>query len=239
MRKAIGIIGIAVILYALYEHLRFQKTFDAATVFALDDTDPLVVRPSAEDIITTAEVGDSKWNSTSLTLLKLSEYETTQSATYSLNRELIALSNPNTRSKTITDYKEKIRTGYTTMFDSIREKSHSSIYMPLMTAIEQLKRVNAHTKTVFIYSNLCEHSQLLDIYTFEGDRLLTDHPNAVIEKFLAAFNPTHLYDITIHIEFQPRNEVEAEKFHRMEKIYITILENAGATVLVHGKQIKQ
>ncbi|HTA28772.1 MAG TPA: hypothetical protein VK809_13345, partial [Bacteroidia bacterium] len=119
--------------------------------------------------------------------------------------------------------------------DSAKEpigKEHSSIYEPLANELNFLSQQKANRKVLLVYSDLMENLPGFSLYHQKDFTLLVKSPDKVRAYFLNKIPLNNLNGIEVFLIYQPENSTDDYQYQIVSKFYKTMLESAGATVII-------
>jgi hypothetical protein len=156
-------------------------------------------------------------------------------------RQSVVLSSDNLWSGNELKRKREIEK-YLKAMDSILEQSgeikagrlHSSIYRTVINELARMQTEQVDKRTLLIYSDLQENSDLYNIYTSQGIDKLLSRPEQVKAIFEKAIPIPDLKGIKIYILFEPKTQEDNRVFNSMSSIYKNILAAHGATVFIQS-----
>jgi len=111
--------------------------------------------------------------------------------------------------------------------------SNSSILVPLINQLTELKNKKATKKVVFLYSDLQEFSDVYDVYHPKNLNLLLNDPKLVASDIKNKLNLSEDYsNITLLIEFYPKTVHQNRTFTAMLEVYRSVFEDTGLKIQV-------
>ena len=116
------------------------------------------------------------------------------------------------------------------IFQKTSDKEESSIYLGLCQVFTEIQNNNAHNKTVIVFSDMIEHSQLtLSMYSlFETDKLNSTEFNNISNTLNSVQELPDLTGINILVVYRPDLVTEAIYFHT-RKFWKQFFEFKGAS----------
>jgi hypothetical protein len=114
--------------------------------------------------------------------------------------------------------------------------NHSECFATIASELEYLFKNPALQKTLIVFSDLQENSDVFSCYTAKGQRLLCSNTKKV-EQLLQSRHPLpeNLVGITIYFVYQPPDREHDQQFSKMLGIYKKLLNERGARVVVQAQ----
>lgn len=116
--------------------------------------------------------------------------------------------------------------------DTSGGKEYSSVYLPLAIQLNALSKMDADTRTAYIYSDLMENTRELQLY----DSVVFSHyranPQELIQYFLNLQPLETMKGVTIYLLNTPITIQADSDFAFISGIYREMLEAKGATVII-------
>lgn len=111
--------------------------------------------------------------------------------------------------------------------------NNSSILVPLIHQLAELKNKKATRKVVILYSDLQEFSDVYDVYHPKNLNLLLNDPKLVASEIKNNLNLSEDYSsITLVIEFYPKTVHQNRTFTAMLEVYRSVFEDTGLKIQV-------
>lgn len=198
-----------------------------------DFTEEQIAKPIAEEIIGLFELDSNKWNAAELTYGYFTDVSFNRQTTISLaDGGSRLLSSSFTRDKEVQRFTDSIKTFFLSIDDDSVGRSHSSIYLPLVSELTRLSQSTATTKILLVYSDLMENEKSLSFYDKKTISSLRTDSAQVIAMLEAKAVLPDLTGIEVHLIFQPENAAQDELFQLVSGFYASLLESHGATVTI-------
>ena len=208
------------------------KTPKTTEIVVLQDiTDTYLTRPNSEELFSLFNFED-KWSGADLKLTDITDVSyntTTEVKLFAVNEWL---SNELDRDKEIEKFKSDVKAVITQYGNDKAGKSHSSIYLPLARALNQLSDNKNQRKVLIVYSDLMENTNDLSFYRAKDLNQLKTQPEQIQEQFEKLLPLKSLSGIEVYFINQPMGDKSDQDFETISKFYRTLLEAKGAKVNV-------
>lgn len=113
-----------------------------------------------------------------------------------------------------------------------REKTFSSVYIPIVLELERLKASHANRRILLVFSDLMENTQELSYYR-NGDFIrLKEDPESVKKQLEKSGKADSLSGIEIRFIYQPPDTKSDKRFREVSNLYKQMFEEKGAKVSV-------
>ena len=111
-------------------------------------------------------------------------------------------------------------------------KPKSSIYTTIAEELNRLGVTEADEKHMLIYSDLREHSSLLNLYSKRILVELKENPETIKRKLLEAVPLDDLDGITVHFIYKPIDANDSEIYLHMVSVYEEMITEKRGTVSI-------
>lgn len=108
------------------------------------------------------------------------------------------------------------------------EKDKSIIYPVIVKQLNELSQSQAKTKALYVYSDLYENSDLLNVYNPKQFNELKNKKSKFIQKFEEKYPLQDLNGIEVYFIYKPKDFDDNMKYKELYELYISILTNKGA-----------
>lgn len=126
---------------------------------------------------------------------------------------------------------KKCQQGYVNQTKSALEKNYSIIYSIIVKQLNELSQSRAKVKTLYIYSDLYENSDLLNVYNPKQFKDFKKHKSKYIQQFETKYPLQNLSGIEIYFLYKPKDFNDNMKYKELHELYLQILNNKGAKCL--------
>lgn len=222
-----------------YEPRDAMKT---AIAVSIDETDPLMLKPEADPILSLYGFKNDKNIAASFKINSVTDKQLNPTQEVYLQNGYItekanSEEDPYFRQKLVMNFYTKTRlriTDLNTVNSSIL--NHSECLSSISENLQWLKKSKAQKNILLVFSDLQENSDLLNCYLEASQKLLDKNPAGIIKLFDSThLLPSDLKEMTIFFVFQPKDREEDQKFARMVYVYRILLEQRGAKVIVQAQ----
>jgi hypothetical protein len=215
----------------------------ATAIIAIDDrTDPILLHPEAEALLSLYGFAILPEQAASLQLVLITDMKLNPTQTISL--PTAAESEKENTREDIT-YRERIIGSFQ---DAVRKAvrdfptryqadtcAQSECYATIAAAIDELASNTASQKIAVVFSNLQENQEDFSCYTDEGQEMLRTNPDKVARLMQRRHPlPKNLTGVTVYFVFQPHTPEEDAQFATMVALYTKLLKSRGARVVVQA-----
>lgn len=114
----------------------------------------------------------------------------------------------------------------------VKTYHNSSVIKPLVTNLHKIKQSSSSNKTVLLYSDILEASDLLNVYQTKGYLELLHDPDKVVERFRKHVNIGDLSGVDLYIVYYPKDMKDNRLFEQMLTVYRKLFENSGLTIQI-------
>ncbi|MGV8131262.1 MAG: hypothetical protein ACP5N7_04155 [Candidatus Pacearchaeota archaeon] len=208
-----------------------------------DVTDPLAAVPTSDPILLLFNLSEHNDGEAIFRYREISGISRTPVETIRLtnNRELEKKHSPDEsmgRQKNIIRFYEKIRSVISTA-DTVNKnqtQKFSECFRTIANELEVLTKQHTTSKTLIIFSNLFEKSDIFSCYDRPDRFLLEKRPTEVAGLFSKTkLLPSSLNGITVIIIYQPISRDTDILFSQMVEVYTQLLKSRGATVHIQAE----
>jgi hypothetical protein len=113
---------------------------------------------------------------------------------------------------------------------------HSECFATIASEMEYLSGNRASQKTLIVFSDLQENSDVFSCYTPSSLKLLQNHPEKVAVLLQSRHPlPRNLVGITVYFVYLPLTRQQDQQFSAMVDIYRRLLKERGARVVVQAQ----
>jgi len=148
------------------------------------------------------------------------------------------MSNDFDRDEEILAFKTELNEALSLISQEMDGREHSSVYVPFAREVNRMAQTTADVKLIVLISDLTENSEFLSFFAKNFQNDLQKSPE-VIEEYFQKELPLadDLSGLTIRIVHQP-NEQDNVIFKRLSRVYRSMLEKRGATVIIQANLMK-
>ena len=230
MRKYI-IFGLGLVVLCAVIFMTVRKAPQTQMVSVLVDiTEVFMVRPQADYFKRSFGFQNNLWVGAGFRLRTLSEITYGHVFEHQLHPAVQWFSNEGQRTGEINQFFKSIETSIDTINEMQSERIQSSIYKTILDELTTIVAFGSTKKTVYIFSDLREHSEVLNTYQSAVLRTLFDKPNGIREQLEQIATLPDLNGVSIYIIYQPKSFETAKPFEAMAGIYKAMLTDKGAIV---------
>lgn len=222
---------IAVILSGCNMNQLINPGQTTAATLLWDKTDTLLSKPEIEVIQKDFELSD-KSRGAVFKLLPISDVEFNYTYTHTLEAKPELLTNPMERKAKIKDFYREVSNSLEQIDNAPVGMGNSQIFSVVMREAQELAKQDVDRKVLYVYSDLREHSGVFCAYNPKDLADLKDNREQVVSKFKRQFKVGDVTGVEIHFIYQAEHFQDSEAFNLMSGLYKTILEEAGAQVLI-------
>lgn len=211
-----------------------SKPRTSETFVLVDTTDNHIPLPEIAEVKKSLAVTDDMWNGSKFSLETISDVSYNGVHECYLKPQSQLLGNLIERKKQV----ESFLHCFESAWDGLNKpghRDHSSVYLPLVRALEQLSKSSSSSKSLLVFSDLEEHSSLFSVHNRKDFALLEQDPAAVLSR-LASKNPlpNSLAGVSVSFIYHPKDQVDDLKFSLMAEMFENALQDRGATVTIGG-----
>lgn len=229
---------------ALFESGIFNKPPTKLVEVLYDDTDPLSVKPSAQDVISLFDLTNAnKFDGLDLRIRKLSSVNLTDIYEQKLPAELPITGDDMRRVAAVKSFKASVNSKINAMS---KEKALPQDYSVLYRTIAQELNHMASdevgkegSKICLIYSDMEENSQDASFVSWKGYAQVVNDPRAVADKLEKVVPLNDLSGIDVRIIFKPKSHSQEIKFNYYMAVFRTILNRHSARLSVSANATNQ
>jgi hypothetical protein len=203
-----------------------------AVVGLWDRTDPGIPKPDASGIIQLYGFEKDKWNGGYFQFSAINAVSLNPSEQYEIGKANPYLSNEFKRSEELKQFQNNISEIIENAGHSKSEENNSSIYLPLVNALNSLAKNKADRKILLLYSDLMENTDKVSFYRKKDISLLIKEPKELMEELESMQALDDLSGIEVYFIYQPTNLKSDTLFQLVSNFYKTLLEKKGAGVFI-------
>lgn len=234
---AIGWLAMALfaVLVSLPYLLTPAKHQTTAVLVGSDYTEAMLAHPNPEEIIAELGIDDDPNNGGSVGFFDLTDVSLNARTTFSLPKEPGGMqANPFTRKRAVQHFRSEITSFLDTAGEKTVGKNHSSIFIPMAEALNELARDTADNRVFILYSDLYENDLDISFYNPQTLAMLRSNPDRVAEILLAKAPLGNLSNVAVVFVYQPKDAKDDDSFRLVSGFYKTLLEQHGATVSIRA-----
>ena len=202
----------------------------SAVSVIVDITDPLTVKPNAEEIKSLFNLNENKWEGVDFRLLYITNVSYNPNYETNIEPENQWLSNQFQRNEKIKNFYADIDKIINDTSSESIGKDNSAVYFPIAEELNRLSQSKATTKEMFIYSDLMENTDELSFYDKNTFELLKDKPDKIKNYFDSQIKLNNLSGIKIYLIYQPTNTKQDDDYKVVSDFYKILFQSKGATV---------
>lgn len=199
-----------------------------------DITETHLAQPIAQDIQGLFVLESDKWNGAIFRFADITDVSYNRTHETHLDVENQWLGNEFER-------KEKVKKFYSAitqiLTDAEKEntgKSHSAIYLPVASILNELAQSKSEKRFLLIYSDLMENENAFSFYRKKLMNLLKTNPDSVKKYFEAQLPLQNLNGIQVYLLYQPSDSEKDEQYKIVSGFYKKLLESKGAKVNIQA-----
>ena len=225
------LIGLGVLVLCAVIFLTAHKAPQTQTISVLVDvTEEFEVTPQADYFKRSFGFQNDLWVGSILRLRTLSEIVYGHVFEHELLSAVQWFSNEGQRTGEINHFFKSIESSIDTINSMQTERIQSSIYKTIVDELMMVTASSATKKMVYVFSDLREHSEVLNTYQSSVLRQLYSKPNEIKEQLQQTATLPNLTGISIYIIYQPTSFETAKPFEAMAGIYKSLFTDQGASV---------
>jgi len=202
--------------------------YDKELVIVFDQSDPLRVKPDADEISSQFGLNQDIWQGIRVRVTYISDKDVNTEKIITLEKADRYMGNTQLRSAQVAHFKKELRTaiGGTHTESSL---DHSIIYRTAARQLNVLSISSTKHKYLLVYSDLMENSEV-SFYNPVTLELLHTHPE-IIKRQLEKSDTLHnLSGIQVWLLYEPASFTENNTYMAVANMYKQMLEAKGATV---------
>ena len=225
---AIILLSIAILLIGCTSN----QSITTQTVVLLDVTDKFLSRPVSNDILNLYGFNQNQYNGGIFQLTDLSNVSFNTVQEVKVTKVNHWLSNQLQRENEIDSFNNGVSNIISQAELTPAGKNNSSIYFPVVTAMNKLAQSNADKKYMLVYSDMMENTPQITFYNKTILNEMTDDPEKVRSILESQVQLQSLQGITIYLLYEPTNSLQDEEFKIVSDFYKDLFESKGATVVI-------
>lgn len=202
------------------------------TVVLLDVTDKFISHPVAKDILTLYGFDRNKYNGGVFQLSDLTKVSFNETQEVKVAKVNQWLSNQFQRDKEIASFNIGVSDIISQAELVPAGESNSSIYYPVVSALNELAKNGTDKKYALIYSDLMEHTPQISFYNKKTLKEVKEKPEVIRALLESQMKLQSLQGITIYLLYEPTNSLQDEEFKIVSAFYSDFFESHGAVVIV-------
>jgi len=193
-----------------------------------DQSDPLKIKPEANEICSLLDLKHNIWQSISISITYISDKDVNTQKGVFLEKANRFTGNTQLRRAQVEHFKKELHTALSNSNNS-GSLDHSIIYRTVANQLNSLSASTASNRYLLLYSDLMENDEI-SFYNPATLALLRTHPEAIrlqLEKDVALHD---LSGIHIWLLYEPASFEANNTYMAVAKMYRQMLESKGATV---------
>lgn len=123
---------------------------------------------------------------------------------------------------------KKCKEAYENQLKSVTEKDHSIIFSVVVKQLNILSQSTASQRAIYLFSDLYENSDLLNVYNPSQFKDLKKNKSKYIQQFESKYPLQNLNGIEVYFLYKPKDFDDNMKYKELYELYISILTNKGA-----------
>lgn len=210
-----------------------QPALDADMTIVIDQTDPMVLYPTAEAVTAPLGLNRNPWQGVRVAVTYISDKDINQTSMVTLGRESAWSGNLAIRKAKVQHFIRQLHHCLTGM-KSANFCQHSIIYRTIARQVNMLAVSPASAKFLLVYSNLYENDEVnfYDPQTFE---LIRNSPQSIQKRLEAATPIAALRGLQVWLLFNPASYKENNNYMVLAGFYQRLLQAHGATVHIENQ----
>ena len=206
---------------------------DREIVCVIDQTDAMVLYPSAEEILAPVQLQTDPWQGIKITLTTISDKDINPETVLTLEKEQAWRGNLPIRKAKVRHFKEELHRFLAAMRkNSIAQ--HSIIFRAVAKQSNRLTKSTAKKRYLLVWSNLYEHNEM-DFYDPIVINRMKSDPKNIQKQLVATFPLQNLKGINIWLLYQPASYKDNNGFMPIAAFYKHLFEAYGASVHIDNK----
>ncbi len=227
------LIGGTLIALSVFLLVQWYTPNEITAVSVIQDiTDEQVAKPQFEEIESLFDFKNNQWDGAVFSYSTLTNVSLNQSLKITLKSQKLYTSNEFERSKDLDEFIKSIKG----ILDKKSEigKRNSSVYIPIVHALQLLKETKANKKFLLIYSDLMENDPGMSLYDAKLLQEMIDEPDSVLKRFEQKGILPELNGISIYLIYRP-NSIESDaRFQIVSTFYKHVFGQKGAQVYIRA-----
>lgn len=197
-----------------------------------DVTDSIRSSPDVNEIVSLFDfTGDHKWNGAEFRFSTVSDVSLSKTSELKLEPENKWLSNEMQRDKKIQQFQKYIEESINSNTKVIG-RNNSSVYAAIAYELNRIKRDEAGSKILLVYSDLMENTPDLSFYNDQIISKLIKQDDSIKQILNEISELSSLKGIEVRLVYEPANIEADRKFRIVSGFYKKLLEAKGATVSI-------
>lgn len=204
-----------------------------------DVTDKFPTEIMAQDVYNLAHVPECLYNSHTIRLKYVNNYEYTPTRQLCIDGVPACLSNELTRQEELNGFFKGVQKEMNMFYPRDTVLMRSAILDELIRELNAVASSGAKYRYVVLYSDCCINTIDFSCYDKRDLYDLMNEPDTVEHRLLRHVTPQNYSGVQVHIIFQPRNDGENVRFVIMSNFIKRMLEHYNATVTIQANLITQ
>lgn len=206
-----------------------------AIIILADRTDPIIPKPKLEDIRALLDLKTNPNNGVEITLKNIGNVDF--SPLYQVRlKSASLLDNTLKRNADIKLFFVDLDTLITRENTKVYDYQNSSIIVPLVAQLEVVSNSKTKGKSIVLYSDLAEFSDLFNVYDYASGNKLQKQPLEVAELFKSKLNIPKLNEVNLYIIYYPKTITENRMFQNMIHVYREVFKDSGLQIHIGLQQ---
>lgn len=196
-----------------------------------DVTDSLIAKPDSAQLIAFLNASH-KWDGISFTLSSISDVSISKTQKVFIPAQSRWLGNEIKRSRDLKAFYNSVEELLARSSGDVIGRKQTSVYIPIVTSLTSLAESPSNKKVLIVYSDLMENTNEVSLYDPHTLSELKSKPEAVMVGLGASIHLPSLAGVDVVFVFQPNNTSEDHAYRIVSGFYKSILEKAGAQVII-------
>jgi len=205
-----------------------------------DRTDKQLVLPSASVILSGFDFVHDQSKEATFRLRLITDRQLMPVVTYRLPSENDGendntFDDPQYREKSILQFYQDVKKAVSEISETDSVCLHSECFRTIADELTVLSKSDATKKSLWIFSDGFENSNLFSLYTSDGQRTLLKHPQEIAAIFSkTGLLPENLKNISVCFVYTPASREIDRLFAATVQVYKAMLEQRGASVTIQA-----
>ncbi|HNU34795.1 MAG TPA: hypothetical protein PKN75_14500 [Bacteroidia bacterium] len=196
-----------------------------------DVTDSIIAKPDSAQLIAFLNASH-KWDGISFTLSSISDVSISKTQKVFIPAQSRWLGNEIKRSRDLKAFYNSVEELLARSSGDVIGREQTSVYIPIVTSLTSFAESPSNKKVLIVYSDLMENTNEVSFYDPHTLSELKSKPEAVMVGLGASMHLPSLAGVDVVFVFQPNNTSEDHAYRIVSGFYKSILEKAGAQVII-------
>lgn len=230
--KALVIIIVCIVATAVGIGAVYYKPPATTDVIVLSDvTDSLIAKPDGVELISFLNTSN-KWDGISFTLSSISDVSIGKTDKVFIKAESRWLGNEIKRTRDLKAFYNSVEELLARSSGEVIGRKQTSVYIPIVTSLTSLAESSSNKKVLIVYSDLMENTNEFSFYDPQTLSELKTKPEVALGKLDSLLHLPSLRGVDVVFVYQPHNTTEDSAYRIVSWFYKSMLEKAGAHVVI-------